>query len=155
MSPAGALLVTHLQETFTTKYNVLFTLWPQTLLFNDVKVTVHFSWFLHSAYLVKQASVLLHILLTQPRRPLTFFFYNWQTSHSSINRKTVMQTIKFLFTLARLMKCNLVLKTFLEHIPSSIPSSACCHGCAIGFLPSFLYFSILSLNYYCLLLPLY
>lgn len=73
MSPAGALLVTHLQETFTTKYNVLFTLWTQTLLFNDVKVTVNFSWFLHSAYLVKQASVLLHILLTQPRRPLAFF----------------------------------------------------------------------------------
>lgn len=52
---------------------------------------------------------------------LSRVFLQLANFHPSINRKMVMQTIKFLFTLACSMKCNLVLKTFPEHIPPSIP----------------------------------
>lgn len=119
--------------------------YSMTPVFNDVKVTVNFSWFLHPSCFVKQAWVLLHVSLTQPRRPFAFFI-QLANFHPSINRKTVMQTVNFLLTLACLMKCNLVFKPFPEPILPSAPRRCSLPRLCNCLLTSCLYFSILSLN---------
>lgn len=129
MPPTRTPLVTHLLETFTMKYKALFTLcllYVYICLLYDPSI----QWCESYSELlmvpppiscfVKQAQVLLHISLTQPRRPFAFFI-QLANFHPSINRKTVMQTVNFLLTLACLMKCNLVFKPFPEPILPSSP----------------------------------
>lgn len=99
--------------------------------------------------------MLLNILLTQPRPPLTFFFLQLANIHPFINRKTVTQTIKLLLILTCLAKCNLALESFPELIPPSLPTSPCARSATAGLLALCLYSGMLSLSYYCPLPPLW
>ena len=113
-------------------YSMFTYVYSMTPVFNDVKVTVNFSWFLHPSCFVKQAWVLLHVSLTQPRRPFAFFI-QLANFHPSINRKTVMQTTFYLL-LHAWWNVTLSLNPFLNPSFPPLPAGARCHGCAIASL---------------------
>lgn len=89
------------------------------------------------AYITHSVQTAFHILFTTGKLP-------------PFNKQEESNAIKFLFILACSMKCNLVFKTFPEHIPPSIPHKCLLLDCTLSLLSLCLYFSILSLNYYCL-----